>query len=100
MFMKVQYDRSISIYDAFSLIPNKLLISTLFFEILMFMIYQQIFLSELKKVKYLLFEFLKIIIQYIHSLFIFNNKDLGNITVTTDKNILINNYLSKIQSSL
>jgi len=64
------------------------------------MIYQQIFLSELKKVKYLLFEFLKIIIQYIHSLFIFNNKDLGNITITTDKNILINNYLSKIQSSL
>jgi len=64
------------------------------------MIYQQIFLSELKKVKYLLFEFLKIIIQYIHSLFIFNNKDLGNITVVTDENILINNYLSKIQSSL
>ena len=63
------------------------------------MIYQQIFLSELKKVKYP-FEFLKIIIQYIHSLFIFNNKDLGNITITTDKNILINNYLSKIQSSL
>ena len=25
MFMKVQYDRSISIYDIFSLIPNKLL---------------------------------------------------------------------------
>ena len=25
MFMKVQYDRSISIYDTFSLIPNKLL---------------------------------------------------------------------------
>ena len=64
------------------------------------MIHQQIFLSELKKVKYLLFEFLKIIIQYIHSLFIFNNKDLGNITVTTDKNILINNYLSKIQSPI
>ena len=64
------------------------------------MIYQQIFLSELKKVKYLLFEFLKIIIQYIHSLFIFNNKDLGNITVITDKNILINNYLSKIQSPI
>ena len=52
------------------------------------MIYQQIFLSELKKVKYLLFEFLKIIIQYIHSLFIFNNKDLGNISVIAGKNIL------------
>ena len=64
------------------------------------MIYQQIFLSELKKVKYFLFEFLKIIIQHIHSLFIFNNKDLGNITVITDKNILINNYLSKIQSPI
>ena len=56
--------------------------------------YHLFLLSELKKVKYLLFEFLKIIIQYIHSLFIFNNKDLGNISFTTDKNILINNYLS------
>ena len=61
------------------------------------MIYQQIFLSELKNVKYLLFEFLKIIIQYIHSLFIFNNKDLGNITVITDKNILINIIFRKFK---